>query len=86
MLVRIVSFVLATCAITSSARSKADEIAPPDFAWWREARFGMFVHWGLYSEAGSVWKERFLPGWSEWMLNRKKIPPRGVLRRVDAKI
>lgn len=47
----------------------------PDFAWWTEARFGMFVHWGLYSEAGSVWKGKFLPGWSEWMLNRKKIPP-----------
>ena len=24
-------------------------------AWWREARFGMFVHWGLYSPAGGYW-------------------------------
>ncbi len=75
LLVRIVALVLATCAITSNACPKSDQIAPPDFAWWREARFGMFVHWGLYSEAGSVWKGHFLPGWSEWMLNRKKIPP-----------
>jgi len=22
--------------------------------WWREARFGMFIHWGLYSELGGV--------------------------------
>ncbi len=51
------------------------EIAPPDFAWWQRARFGMFVHWGLYSEAGGVWKDRFYPGWSEWMLNRLRIPP-----------
>ena len=43
--------------------------------WWRDARFGMFIHWGLYSEAGGVWKGAFLPGWSEWMLNRLKIPP-----------
>ncbi|RYG65398.1 hypothetical protein EON80_17425, partial [bacterium] len=24
--------------------------------WWREARFGMFIHWGLYSIPGGVWK------------------------------
>jgi hypothetical protein len=24
-------------------------------AWWREARFGMFVHFGLYSPAGGFW-------------------------------
>jgi alpha-L-fucosidase len=23
--------------------------------WWREARFGMFIHWGLYSPAGGSW-------------------------------
>ena len=21
----------------------------PDMAWWQEARFGMFIHWGVYS-------------------------------------
>jgi alpha-L-fucosidase len=26
-------------------------------AWWREARFGMFIHWGLYSGAGGVGRE-----------------------------
>jgi len=23
--------------------------------WWREARFGMFVHWGLYSGLAGTW-------------------------------
>ena len=32
--------------------------------WWREARYGMFLHWGLYS----------LLGRNEWALNREKIP------------
>jgi alpha-L-fucosidase len=27
-------------------------------AWWREARFGMFIHWGLYSGAGGTWEGR----------------------------
>jgi len=33
------------------------ESAVPDrAAWWREARFGMFIHWGLYSVPAGVWK------------------------------
>ena len=24
--------------------------------WFMEDRFGMFIHWGLYSELGGVWK------------------------------
>lgn len=24
--------------------------------WWREARFGMFVHWGLYSGLAGTWE------------------------------
>jgi alpha-L-fucosidase len=24
-------------------------------AWWREARFGMFIHWGLYSIPAGTW-------------------------------
>lgn len=32
--------------------------------WWREARFGMFVHWGLYAQLGR----------HEWVMNRERIP------------
>ncbi|MDI1335343.1 MAG: alpha-L-fucosidase [Lacunisphaera sp.] len=35
------------------------ESAVPDrAAWWREARFGLFIHWGLYALPGGVWKGR----------------------------
>ncbi|MDQ8183495.1 alpha-L-fucosidase [Pelagicoccus sp. SDUM812005] len=33
--------------------------APKDdshMEWWRDARYGMFIHWGLYSIAGGEWK------------------------------
>ncbi|MBL8760202.1 MAG: alpha-L-fucosidase [Phycisphaerae bacterium] len=37
-------------------------------AWWREARFGMFVHWGLYSGAGGVWDGKVYPQhYAEWI-------------------
>lgn len=29
--------------------------------WWREARFGMFVHWGLYSGLAGTWKGEAAP-------------------------
>ncbi len=35
-----------------------------DMKWWREARIGMFVHWGLYS----------IPGRGEWVRFNEKIP------------
>lgn len=42
-------------------------------AWWREARFGMFIHLGLYSMLGGEWKGKFV-GSHEWMRNNAKIP------------
>ncbi len=43
-------------------------------SWWREARFGMFIHWGLYSILGGVWEGRRIPGIGEWIMYRAKIP------------
>ncbi|RME68494.1 MAG: glycosyl hydrolase [Verrucomicrobia bacterium] len=43
-------------------------------AWWREARFGMFVHWGIYSVTGGEYQGRKLPNSAEWMMNRGQIP------------
>jgi len=43
-------------------------------AWWREARFGMFVHWGLYSGLAGTWKGEKVGdrGGMEWIQNRVK--------------
>lgn len=40
--------------------------------WWSEARFGMFIHWGLYSQDGCFWKGR--DGLSEHMMLKLRIP------------
>ena len=37
---------------------------PRRMQWWHDARFGMFVHWGLYSQLGR----------HEWVMNRERIP------------
>ncbi len=42
--------------------------------WWREARFGLFIHWGLYSVPAGTWQGKQIPGIGEWIMNRGKIP------------
>jgi len=43
--------------------------------WWREARFGMFIHWGVYAQWAGVYNgHEQLKGGAEWILNRSKIP------------
>ena len=42
-------------------------------AWWREARFGMFLHFGMYSTLGGEWKGN-ATGSHEWIRNNAKIP------------
>jgi len=42
-------------------------------SWWREARFGMFIHWGVYSRAGGVWKGEKVDGYAEHLMRKEKI-------------
>ncbi len=42
--------------------------------WWREARFGMFIHWGLYSELAGEWNGRQIPGIGECIMANARIP------------
>ena len=42
--------------------------------WWREARFGMFIHWGVYSVPAGTYKGQKVNRIGEWIMNRGKIP------------
>jgi alpha-L-fucosidase len=42
--------------------------------WWRDARFGMFIHWGLYSIPAGSWDGKPVDGIGEWIMNRASIP------------
>ena len=43
-------------------------------AWWREARFGMFVHWGLYAVPAGEWDGKAIGNCGEWIMNWCHIP------------
>lgn len=42
--------------------------------WWREARFGMFIHWGVYAVPAGTYNGRKVNRIGEWIMNRGKIP------------
>jgi len=42
--------------------------------WWREAKFGMFIHWGIYSLPGGEWKGNKVTGYAEHLMRKEKIP------------
>ncbi|HUO11031.1 MAG TPA: alpha-L-fucosidase [Phycisphaerae bacterium] len=42
--------------------------------WWRQAKFGMFIHWGIYSVPAGVYKGEDVKGIGEWIMNHAKIP------------
>ena len=42
--------------------------------WWREARFGMFIHWGVYAVPAGTFRGQKINRIGEWIMNRGKIP------------
>ena len=51
--------------------------------WWREARFGMFIHWGLYAIPAGLWKGRCVPGLGEWIMHKARIPVKEYERLAE---
>ena len=55
---------------------------PPDPArekrleWFRDAKYGLFIHWGLYAIPAGEWQGKRSLGLGEWIMNRSKIPVR----------
>ncbi len=52
--------------------------------WWENGRFGMFVHWGLYSQAAGKWNGEPVKGIGEWIMNSAHIE-RSQYQRLAAK-
>lgn len=59
-----------TTGVPEETRAQRDQ----RMRWWREARFGLFVHWGLYSGLAGTWdgKPVGTQGGMEWIQQRVK--------------
>jgi len=54
--------------------AKRSETRETRMQWWRDAKFGMFVHWGVYSVPAGTYKGEQIPGIGEWIMHDAKIP------------
>lgn len=51
--------------------------APENLAarqWFQDAKFGLFIHWGIYAVPGGEWKNGTTKSVGEWIMNTEKIP------------
>jgi len=51
-------------AVAMEPAMVSDDAAATRIAWWRDAKFGLFMHWGVYS----------IPGRGEWVQWNEQIP------------
>ncbi len=43
-------------------------------AWWKEARFGMFIHWGAYAIPAGFYHDEPIKGIGEWIMHTANVP------------
>lgn len=72
-------------ALMAVAETPKTHTPPPEFKetaaehdarmqWFRDAHFGMFIHWGLYSQLAGEWQDKTITGGAEWIQNYLNIP------------
>lgn len=63
------AMLLVTAGVAAAAIDQATRMA-----WFREAKYGLFIHWGLYAIPAGEWQGRRMPGFGEWIMQHAKIP------------
>lgn len=61
---------------TNLEKSQVQKAKEERLKWWREARFGCFVHWGPYSQLGNLWRGQKGGYYAEHIQRVLKIPMR----------
>jgi len=64
----------ATAQTNPTDKIETKEQRDARMAWWREAKFGMFIHWGVYSVPAGFYHGQPVNSAGEWIMNRGKIP------------
>ena len=60
-------------SVAPSASKEASAVSTRT-QWFREARFGMFIHWGVYAVPAGEWQGKPINGIGEWIMKNGKIP------------
>lgn len=57
-----------------NSKSGKENIPEHRLQWWDEAKFGLFIHWGVQAVPAGVYKDQNIESAGEWIMNRGKIP------------
>ncbi len=78
----LITFILLLLTNFSNAQKQTNERAQ----WFTDSRFGMFIHWGIYSGAEGIWKGEKLRNdndYAEWLLYRNRIDREEYVTLLD---
>jgi alpha-L-fucosidase len=64
---------LSGCNASEQEPEKQTQREASDVEWFRDAKFGMFIHWGMSSELGGIWDGERYYGITEWLMRRGEI-------------
>jgi alpha-L-fucosidase len=73
----IIFIILFTGGLIMEIRNKninSEEAREERIKWFREAKFGLFIHWGLYCIPAGEWNGEKIPSIGEWIMKRARIP------------
>jgi alpha-L-fucosidase len=81
----VVTVALVTLVAVACDNSKAQQPSPPPVRtedayasprtqWYRDAKYGMFIHWGIYAIPAGEWKGNKPKDAGEWIMHHQKIP------------
>ena len=59
-------------AVPAMAETPAEHDARME--WWRDAKFGMFIHWGVYAVPAGTYHDKQIGGIGEWIMRQAQIP------------
>jgi alpha-L-fucosidase len=83
----ILALVLFISAFSAQAQINYLEESKEDFAnrmeWFTNAKYGMFIHFGLYSQLGGIYKGNDKGRYAEWIQANQQIPKSDYVKLID---
>ena len=73
--VKFLAIITGLALLVACAEKQKKAAEPVDrMQWWTDAKFGLFIHWGVYSVPAGTYNGQQISGIGEWIMNRGKIP------------
>ncbi len=87
MKTKILLFILLLTSLTSFAQMNYLEESEKDMAnrmkWFVDAKYGMFIHFGLYSQLGGIYEGNDEGRYAEWIQANQQIPKSDYVKLID---